>query len=278
VLLLVTLPVGGILAANTGAYAAVAAVTATYLSDFVIVTHALPLGGLSHTWSLAMEEQFYLAWPPFLLFSFRRVSHRVILTTTLGLAVLMLLPLVGGGSSNSGTMFIPFGRGGVLLLGCALAFALNGRTVRHATLVAGASATALALAIVLATNRTDAGAAATLAGVAGSGLIAGILQGGISARALSLRPLVWLGQRSYGVYLWHMPIVYAVADHEVQPSHGSLHVLVPTLAGGIGLAALSFRFVESRFRRPPTSRASDDLADAHRSRDMLVSSSSPALP
>lgn len=250
-LVLVTLPIGGALASSEAHYAAAAVVAVLYLSDFAIAINVHWLGGLAHTWSLALEEQFYLAWPAFLLFSWKRVSRRVIIATTLALALVMLLTLSLAGSAASAAMYLPTGRGGVLLLGCVLALVLDQYSLPRPSVVAVASALGLVLVVFFGADKAEGGGAAAITGLLSSALIAGLIRGGAVARLLSLRPLVWLGQRSYGIYLWHLPIADVMAHGGIQPSHGSLRVLLPTLLGGVVCAALSYRFVESWFRSPP---------------------------
>jgi peptidoglycan/LPS O-acetylase OafA/YrhL len=255
VLLLVTLPFGGLLASSITHYATLAALTGTYVSDFAVVAHVNFLQGpLSHTWSLAVEEQFYLTWPVFLLLAFKITSRRVIIVATVLSAEMMLIVLCASGASSSSAMFLPIGRGGILLLGCTLALVLDHGPLPRSGLVAVVSAVGLGGAVIFAADKAQGGLAVTLAGLLATGLVGGILPGGMVARVLSFRPLTWLGERSYGVYLWHLPIVYVVAHHDVQPSQGSLRVLIPTLIGGIGLATVSYRYVETRFRPARSTR------------------------
>jgi peptidoglycan/LPS O-acetylase OafA/YrhL len=63
---------------------------------------------------------------------------------------------------------------------------------------------------------------------------------------LGSRPLVWLGQRSYSLYLWHIPVLYAVALSGLGLGQAARLL---TLASSLGCAELSFRFVEGPFRR-----------------------------
>ena len=65
-------------------------------------------------------------------------------------------------------------------------------------------------------------------------------------RALGVAPLRWVGERSYGIYLWHLPIILLVAGANVRSSPG---VVVAEAAVVIAAAALSFRYVEEPIRR-----------------------------
>lgn len=155
------------------------------VASLTYVTNWLPvdqLGAMGHTWSLAVEEQFYLLWP--LLFFLPRKWILAVAITGAGVVIALRLGLETG-ITEYRTIF----RADALLIGCALAFL---RPSRWAT-VPGA------ILVLIATFAFPIDGY-TLAAFGAVGLVAG-------ARFLpSLPPLDRLGRVSYGVYLWHRPL------------------------------------------------------------------------
>lgn len=218
---------------------------------------------LGHTWSLALEEQFYLVWPVLLALLVRpRRSAR-------GLTVLFVLLWVVVGAlrlaevAGPGLFWVQ--RPEALLLGAAVALTRR----RHATAwvaprarsmaTAGVVAGALGLVGLALWDDADRmfGVGFSLAAVAAVLLVLGLVVleergvGGWFAR----RPVVLFGRMSYGFYLWHMPVLRWVDDRLVGRS------AMVRLPLGLGLAllatAVSYRVLEQpalrwkdRFRPP----------------------------
>jgi peptidoglycan/LPS O-acetylase OafA/YrhL len=188
----------------------------SYVANWLII-YWRPLGVLGHTWSLAIEEQFYLVWPVLLLLLLRRVrSPRWIITGLLTAAAGSLLwrlafAWVGGASWSRiyrGTDTHADG----LLLGAALAvwlYSRGGAVPAVWSRAAGGSAALGLLGLFLAAPLVPGyvyGVTA-LAAVATTGLILAIVAGGSRlTNWLAAGWLVRIGWISYGVYLWHFPV------------------------------------------------------------------------
>jgi peptidoglycan/LPS O-acetylase OafA/YrhL len=237
-------------------YAIAALAAATYTINFVSTFHGTDTF-LGHAWSLASEEQFYLVWPPVLLFCMvrRRASYRSLARGTALAAIVCLVVLVAcyrptSGTNMPGTYFSPIGRAGGLLVGCALAFVIASRgpwPFKHAAGIA-TSIGILMLAMVPLVPKASAGpeflAAIPVVWVLTAALI--YLVAAASPRCLSWRPIAWLGRISYGLYLYHV-LVYKVVSSQI--SSDRRYVFLIATAATIAVAAASYYVVEQPFLR-----------------------------
>ncbi|MFF8100942.1 acyltransferase family protein [Streptomyces sp. NPDC016640] len=223
-------------------------------------------GPLAHTWSLGVEEQFYLLWPLVLLVLLRRVGARTVLLCT---AVLCALPALWRW---------------VLWNPDAAHRIYNGTDTRADQLLAGAL-----VAVVLARLRADDPRSAVLrlwagrlawpalgllalvawrmpvtagiggwtaawytAGFLGVAVLSATLVAGLElrpdgrlSRLLSLTPLAWAGRNlSYGIYLWHYPVVRLLASLGVEDGR-----LPATVVLSLLMALLSYHVIEAPFLR-----------------------------
>jgi peptidoglycan/LPS O-acetylase OafA/YrhL len=197
----------------------------------------LGVGPLGHTWSLAVEEQFYLTWPLALVVALRWRHGPLVLAVTAAAASLASRLVVHDPFHvYMDTETQAWG----LLLGCALALlarrGLPALRVPAWVLVGVLASSALVTDPLV--NRVTISALAPVVAVP-------LVWVGCSQPGLAWAPLRYLGQRSYGLYLWHYPIL-ALAG-------GVLHVppwpvVVVVAALSFGAAELSYRYVERPFR------------------------------
>lgn len=217
---------------------------------------------LQHLWSLALEEQFYLLWPPVMavgitLFGRRRLLWGVLAGAagSAALAAVLWAPGVDPSRIYYGTDT----RAAPLLAGVALAFLwpaarlARARTERRWALDAIGVAAALALAgLMLSVGELDR--ALYQGGFLVTGIVTALLLAVVAhpasrvGAALALAPLVWLGVRSYGIYLWHWPVIMLTRPERDVPFDGPALVAL-RLGLTVGIAALSYRYVEQPFRR-----------------------------
>lgn len=261
-----------------------------YVPNWAMV-FGLKLDLFNHTWSLGIEEQFYILWPPLLILLLRRIRC----LTTIGIIAGSMAALSAAYRlSTAWTRPLdPFlarwlfagldSRADSLLVGCALAaFAASGLLRRLPGPVAtalgalGAGVLILAFAVGRFTTTFYVYGVSTVVAVATTFVIVDALRpSSWLARCLSVGPLVAIGKISYGLYVWHFSVFWTVGilnpypDRFVVPPLPSLLVSwVATFA----IAGASYWLVErralqlkARFQpRPPEPGPAPSFEVAHR--------------
>ncbi|MEI6454036.1 MAG: acyltransferase [Actinomycetes bacterium] len=221
---------------------------------------------LEHSWSLAIEEQFYVVWPVLvmLLFSFakrswRRIGLCISLAAALGSSLLMAL-LYHQGQDPMRAYFGTDSHAMGLLLGASLAFltagiAQAGLLRRWIALGAWVGMIGLGVGLAIAGNSNQQPQPWMFRGGFALAAVFGVLvlndarqheQSSLS-KLLSVRPLRYIGAISYGVYLYHWPIFVLMTPERM--GFGGWGLILIKLAATFGLSALSFRFIEQPLRR-----------------------------
>ncbi|MGN6503169.1 MAG: acyltransferase family protein [Pseudolysinimonas sp.] len=218
-------------------------------------------------WSLAVEEQFYLVWPLLLVLVLLRLPRWVRITAAAVLAVVSATWMAVRFTPDDATRVYYgtdthfFG----IAIGAALAF-VAARWPQHALAwpraarIALGTAAPVALAGILALGfLLNEDAAVTFQGglalvsLLGAVVITGLLvPGGVLGRVLDAAPLRWIGQRSYGLYLWHWPVFLLVlAALPGWPRGGVSGWALGGIAAAITVlaAAVSYELVEQPIRR-----------------------------
>ena len=207
---------------------------------------------LLHTWSLAVEEQYYLLFPLVLIPLARNGKHRIIAgLVVFGAASFSLTEFLVPRDAGAAFFLLPT-RIWELALGSLIALTLPARPTPSIPSVLRESLAAVGLgAVVYAVLSFDEktpfpGIYALVPTIGTALVLVFAARDNLVGRLLSLKPLVAVGLISYSAYLWHQPL-YAFARHSVfgEPSRVTFALL---LILSLALAALSWRFVERTFR------------------------------
>jgi peptidoglycan/LPS O-acetylase OafA/YrhL len=215
-------------------------------------------GLLQQTWSLAVEEQFYLIWPFVFLVAFARIRHFGAFFIVGAAAILLMIYSYGlmlhGWSVNR----IYFGTDthcSGLIAGCAIAFLLaSGRlptkpSVRRAFNLATIAGVLLLFAMMRLSNDVNAHVMVPCVSLA---VIATAITV-VNQIVFPIRPLRavlesrlfrWIGKRSYGLYIWHLPIYYSLFTVPFIVRHYLTYGAVILFGSSFIMAALSYRYLE----------------------------------
>ena len=208
---------------------------------------------LLHTWSLAVEEQFYIIFPAFLALLYRYARRSTLYILLILAAASFALSARQAFSDPSAAFYWPTARAWELVSGSLLVFGrLPG--MKYPLLRNTTAAVGLILIIFSATiytKSTPFPGVAALAPCMGAVFIVGSGSAGktIVGRMLSLRPLVFIGLISYSLYLWHWPVIVFQSMGLNLSGITASQQKAFTFALSILLATISWRFIELPFRR-----------------------------
>lgn len=228
---------------------------AAALPSLLYVQNFWPLEGpFPVTWSLSIEEQFYLTFPWTLLLLRRRLSHGQLAAVYGGAAAASLGARVTLALAGVDAYTWTLTNAGLLLTGVTLALVVR-MTPRRlpGTLTAPLIASLAALGLV-----GDTDLARALVPILAAGLTAALILAGRSSGLLNDRRLGLVGRRSYGLYLWHYPIL-VLAGTARGPEWLMLSIGV---AVAWGVTLLSWRYVEEPFLRRRVSSTTLALSPA----------------
>ena len=217
---------------------------------------------LSPYWSLSVEEQFYFIYP--LLFLavaslWTGISLRVRLAVLLALVVVgsYVLNVIWSASNPSGAYFSPFARAWELALGALVAVGaswLKRIPGSLATVLTWAGLGSVLFAAFISTPQDNFRGALMAFPAVGAALI---IAGGVAVprwgaeALLGLRPVRWLGKRSYSLYLWHWPVLIGLSEivgYGIERSMGLVPFHLLLIAIAVLLSMVTYRFVENPIR------------------------------
>ncbi len=211
---------------------------------------ASELKPLLHTWSLAVEEQYYLLYPIFLAVIWRLGRGRV-LWAVIGIAAAsLILSEWGWRNSPNANFYLAPTRAWELLAGAICAFLSVGRPRRSSNIAGAAGLVLIFFAIFGYDSTTPFPSLYALVPVTGTMLIVLFAtEDTWVAQLLSADPIVHLGLISYSAYLWHQPLLAFARLRSLTPLGMTLLLSLALLA--LVLAHFTWRYAERPFRKRP---------------------------
>lgn len=243
--------------------------TALYLSDFALAFDFAKLGALEHTWSLAIEEHFYLLYPlALVLLLGKRMSRRTIFAL-FGILIIAITVhrtfLWGPSSQEVNRVFYGFDtRADGLLIGCLLGLIASWGKLPSIKwfLALPAALTLFFGGIFVSWDSALYAYGLPVINLSTALVLAFALN--VRTGFLANKTLVWIGTISYGLYLWHNLIFILVRERITESPWG---ILVLGSIVSVACAALSFYLLEKpclklkeRFTTPAAQTESVDAA------------------
>lgn len=240
----------------------------TYTTDIISgYIYTVRVGeSFPYTWSLGVEEQFYLLWPVILLFLLRldrllpALTFLVVgIVTASGFRYLQIL----SHTHPTSIAFAPSTHADALLWGCGIGIVLatypTSRALKRISQIVGPLGVVVLVVIVVHGHLVTMVDQYGLSAVAATAVVAWVAldPNGWFGRILSFAPLAFLGRLSYGIYLWNILLLLAYRQLVHTTPAMSWWGLV-WVASTVAMAYLSYRFVEQPLRKrwaPPQSHA-----------------------
>lgn len=254
-----------------------------YVSNWWYIFHNVsyfesfgPPSPITNIWSLAVEEQFYLIWPLLILLGLRFVKDRSKLVgITLLFAIvsaLVMTIMYEPGTDPSRVYYGTDTRAFSMLFGASLALVWPSRKLSTKVPVQGRMALdliggiGLLIIFVMIFTTTQYDDFIYQGGMVILSLATVLLVATLAhpssrlASVLSWKPLRWIGVRSYGIYLWHYPIII-LTNPPVNTSGVNVSLAIFQIVATLVAAALSWRFIENPIRHGALARIWDSIRD-----------------
>ena len=241
---------------------------------------------LQHLWSLAIEEQFYLVWPLLLGLALKlwrpsRVKLAVTIFAAAAFSAFLMALLYRAGGDPSRVYYGTDTHSSGLLIGAGMAvllppWQLRGKLGRGAPIALDLIGMIGLIVLVLCfANVSEFDSALYRGGYLVFACVSAVVvlvaahpASTVTSSLLGTRPMVWIGKRSYGIYLWHWP-VYMVTRPGIDIPLTGIPLFVLRVAITIGLAAASYRFLEVPIRSGAINRRLGALRQSLRQGPLL---------
>jgi peptidoglycan/LPS O-acetylase OafA/YrhL len=202
---------------------------------------------LLHTWSLAIEEQFYIIFPLILLAAWKVLREKLWVPILMLCVLSLFFSYEFSAAHPSSSFYLLHTRFWELAIGSLIAIGFKNEELTGPNVLGWIGIIVILLSVILVSKDSTFPGLTALAPTLGTALVLiGARAGNGSASFLAFRPFVWLGVISYSAYLWHQPLLVfgrRLFLHEM-PYTAAIALIMLS----IFFAFLSWRFVEKPFR------------------------------
>ncbi|MGM1049239.1 MAG: acyltransferase family protein [Bacillota bacterium] len=242
-----------------------------YINNWYLIFHEVsyfesfaPPSPIGHLWSLSIEEQFYLLWPLLLVIGLKLLPRKgkmiLWILTCAAISTIAMAIIYEPGSDPSRVYYGTDTRAFALLIGAALAiiwpsWKLSGRIsspARSFLDISGGIGILVLIVLIYRTNEYDdllyRGGFLYLSMLTAVIIAVIVHPASHIGKLMGIKPFVWIGKRSYSLYIWHYPVIVLSTPVVNTEGPSFMRILMQIIASVI-LASLSYKYVEEPIRR-----------------------------